>query len=104
MKKTTSATSASKSTSKSSGWAPAECTLRAEFPNGDQRILWISANGRQFVVRNPKECANFNHMVKHDRTYRIAGKMWKIHGVCPYSFHVSPYPVGIPILLECLPA
>ncbi len=90
-------TPVSKSTSKS----------EAEFPNGKQPVLWASGNsdshGRQFVVPNPKPCDNFNHMVKHERSYLICGKKWRIHGVCPYAFHVPPYPVGIPILLECLP-
>lgn len=76
----------------------------AEFPNGKQPVLWMSPNGKQFVVPNPKACANFTHMVNPTRSYQIAGKTWRIHGVCPYAFHVPPYAVGLPILLECLPA
>lgn len=98
-----SATRDSKSTCKSSPQV-------AEFPNGHQLILWSregKGGGYQCVVPNPKECTTFDHMLNTHGTGRnfvIAGALRRICGVCPYSFHVPPYAVGIPILLECIPA
>ena len=99
-------TPVSKSTSKS----------EAEFPNGKQPVLWsaptnsMSGIGMQYVVPNPKECDNFDHMIcatKLGRKFKIAGKWWRILGVFPYIVHSKcfkgHYPAGIPILLEGWP-
>ena len=102
MRTATKGTQASKSTSKSSPQV-------AEFPNGQQIIMWsklAKGGGGQFVVPNPKECTTFDHMLNTHgtkRDYKIADAMWRICGVSTFAFHVPPYPVGIPILLECLP-
>lgn len=100
MKTTASATPVSKSTSKSSGSGV------AEFPNGDQPILttWQRAPhiGTVFVVMNPKECENFEHLLKVGKKWRIAGKDWRILGVDRFM-HPPPWTTREPIGLDCVP-
>ena len=101
----TSDTSGSKSTSKSKGY-PGSGAQYAEFPNGKQLVLstWQGVHkvGTVFVVMNPKECTNFEHLLKTGKKWRIAGKDWRILGVDRFA-HAPPWTVDEPIGLECVP-
>lgn len=101
----TSDTQGSKSTSKSKGYPGSEAQY-AEFPNGKQLVLstWqgIHKGGTIFVVMNPKECTNFEHLLKIGKVWTIAGKTWRILGVERFA-HAPPWTTNEPIGLECVP-
>ena len=81
-------------------------TQYAEFPNGKQPILSVWYGPRKlhtnFVIMNPKECTNFEHLLKAGKKWRIAGKDWRILGVERFM-HGPPWTVHEPITLECVP-